>query len=130
MNFTRIEELKKIKCGKFDLLKLIKLSEELNSSYYSNNLFAVGAIVRSIIDHIPPVFNCKSFTEVVNNYSSQGNSRSFRGSMENLDKSMRKISDSFLHSHITKSETLPNEHQVDCKRDLDVLLGEIVRILK
>jgi hypothetical protein len=50
--------------------------------------------------------------------------------MEQLDKSMRKIGDTILHSQITKSETLPNSTQVDCRRDLDRLLEEIVRILK
>lgn len=69
-------------------------------------------------------------TIYTNNYSSPGRSRSFKESMEHLNKSMRKISDRIVHSQITKSETLPNETQVDCRRDLDVLLEEIVRELK
>lgn len=50
--------------------------------------------------------------------------------MIHLDKSLRKIADSFLHTQIRKKETIPNATQVDFRRDLDVLLGEIVRILK
>ena len=43
---------------------------------------------------------------------------------------MRNISDSFLHSQIRQKEVLPNSTQVDCKQDLDVLLSEVVRVLK
>lgn len=126
----RIEELRQLSTTKFDLTKLIRLCEELNSSNRMQNWFAVGALVRAIIDHIPPIFNYKNFSEVANNYSAPGKARSFKPSMDHLENSMRKISDSFLHSQITKSETLPNEMQVDCKRDLDVLLEEVIRTLK
>ncbi len=130
INETRIGELRLLGKSKFDLTKLIRMCEEVNSCNLDDSWFAVGALVRSIVDHVPPIFECKSFAEVANNYSSPGKAKSFKDSMDHLDKSMRKITDSFLHSHITSSETLPNENQVDCKRDLDVLLGEIVRILK
>jgi len=50
--------------------------------------------------------------------------------MTHLDKSSRKIADAFLHTHIRNKEVLPNKTQVNFSRDLDVLLGEIVRILK
>jgi hypothetical protein len=35
-----------------------------------------------------------------------------------------------LHYQIRKSETLPNETQIGFSNDIDVLLSEIVRILK
>jgi hypothetical protein len=130
VNLERIEELKQIERIKFDLIKLIQLCCELNSSNQNQNWYAVGALVRAIMDHIPPIFGHNDFKGIANNYSSQGNSQSFKASMDHLNKSMRKISDSFLHSQIIRSETLPNETQVDCKRDLDVLLAEIIRILK
>jgi hypothetical protein len=47
--------------------------------------------------------------------------------MTNLDKSSRKIADSYLHTHIRNKETLPNKTQINFKYDLDVLLQEIVR---
>lgn len=127
---SRIDELIAIKSDRYDLTKLIHLVKELNSSSQYANWYAVGALIRTILDHVPPIFGCENFKQVANNYSSPGRAKSFRESMEHLNLSMRKIADSFLHSHITKSETLPNEQQVDCKRDLDRLLEEIVRILK
>lgn len=126
----RLEELKSLKSKNFDLIKLIRLIEEVNENYSNKCFFATGALVRSIMDHIPPIFGMKNFDEVTNNYSPPGRSKSFKESMEHLNKSMRKISDKIVHSQITNSETLPNETQVDCRRDLDVLLEEIVRVLK
>ena len=126
---SRIVELENIKTEKFDFTKLIQLCNELNSSFSSNNYFATGALARAILDHIPPVFGFDTFIEVANNYNSPGSTRSFSKIMKQLNE-FRNISDKYLHSIITKRETLPNERQVDCKRDLDVLLEEIVRIFK
>jgi hypothetical protein len=84
-------------------------------------------LVRAIIDHVPPIFGVKSFSEVASNY---GGSRSFRESMQHLAVSARKIADGHLHVQIRASEVLPTWTQVDFSRDLDVLLGEVVRILR
>ena len=73
------------------------------------------------------LFGKQNFTEVANNYSG---GKSFRESMQHLNNSSRKIADSFLHSHIRQKEVLPNKTQVNFKNDMDVLLAEVVRILK
>ncbi len=130
VDLSRISEL--INCPKkqFDLTKLIRLCEELNIANEQRLFFAVGTLVRALLDHIPPIFDQSNFSGVANNYKAKGKDQSFKASMDHLDKSMRKIVDTILHSHITKSETLPNATQIDCKRDLDRLLEEVVRILK
>jgi hypothetical protein len=79
------------------------------------------------LDHVPPIFGCKSFAEVSNNYSG---GKSFKESMKRLEDSSRKIADSYLHTQIRKSESLPNPTQVDFSNDLDVLLAEIARTNK
>lgn len=83
-------------------------------------------IVRAIIDHIPPVFGKSNFAEVCGGYGT----KSFRDSMNNLDKSSRKIADAYLHTPIRAKEVLPNRTQVNFKHDLDVLLQEIERVNK
>lgn len=123
---SRIEELQKIENKKFDLTRLIKLCEELNQAFQNQSHLSVAMIIRAILDHIPPIFGYKTFIEVANNYGS----KSFKGSMQNLENSSRKIADSFLHSQIRQKEVLPTSNQVDFSNDLDVLLGEIYRILK
>lgn len=127
VDLERIKELGAIKSDNFDLVKLIKLCEELNESYANGCYLAVAMLVRAILDHVPPIFECKSFAEVANNFAG---SRSFKHSMANLENSSRKIADAHLHGQIRSKETLPNKTQVNFSNDLDVLLAEIVRVLK
>ena len=128
IDISRIHELETIRNEKFDLKKLIRLCEELNSAYSQHNFYATGMLVRAIIDHVPPIFGFGNFEGVVNHYTSEKCEKSFKKLMGNLN-SFRNISDSFLHSQVRKSETLPNETQIDCKKELDVLLAEVVRVL-
>lgn len=122
----RIEQLKSVDSDSFDLSKLIRKCEELNIAYSTESYFSVGMLVRAIIDHVSPIFSKKTFSEVSGNYGT----RSFRDSMIHLDKSSRKIADSYLHTQIRRKEILPTRTQVNYSRDLDVLLSEIVRLLK
>lgn len=128
INESRLQELKDIssKQSKFDFSKLIRLCEELNSSYSNENYYATAMLTRAIMDHVPPIFNCGTFDNVVGNYSG---GRSFKGAMEKLN-SQKHISHGFLHQQIRRTEFLPNITQVNNSPLLDWLLGEIVRILK
>lgn len=127
IDLTRIRELKSIQNSKFDLSKLIRFCEELNFCYSKDCYLAVAVLLRAIIDHIPPIFGCKHFSEVANNYLG---SKSFKNSMKHLDASSRNIADAHLHVQIRGKEVLPNDTQVNFSNDIDVLLSEIVRILK
>lgn len=127
VDLGRIDELRGIKSEKFDLSKLIRLCEELNDCYSNGCFFSVALLTRAIIDHIPPIFGLKNVSEVANNYHG---SKSFKSSMQHLHKSSKNIADAHLHVQIRNKETLPNKTQVNFQNDLDVLLSEIVRILK
>lgn len=124
---SRIEELKQLRSDKFDFSKVIRLCEELNASFATESYFAVAMLGRALVDHVPPIFDQHTFTEVANNYAG---TKSFKASMQTLDRSLRNIADQHLHSPIRSSEALPNARQVDFGNDLDVLLAEIVRINK
>lgn len=125
---TRLKQLREIRSDKFDLTRLIKLCEELNSSYQSSNELSVGMLLRAVLDHVPPIFGIEKFVQVSSNYSGSGTS--FKKLMNNLQLSFRNIADGLLHSTIRNSETLPTMVQVDFKSELDALLAEIIRILK
>lgn len=124
---SRIAQLETIQHPDFDLTKLLNLCRELESAWRHDAHYSVVFLVRAIIDHVPPIFGCNKFTEVVSNYSG---GKSFKDSMNHLGASSRKIADNHLHTQIRKSEALPNSVQVDFSRDLDVLLAEIVRELR
>lgn len=123
----RIAELRTLGTARFDVSKLIRLCEELNLCLNSDCYFSMIMLTRSIIDHVPPIFDCSKFPEVANNYAGP---KSFRESMQHLENSSRKIADQHLHCQIRKSETIPTFTQVNFSNDLDVLLAEIVRLLK
>ncbi|WP_273241506.1 hypothetical protein [Hyphomonas atlantica corrig.] len=120
----RIDELKQLNSETIDFAKLIRLCEELNSAYSSDCFFSVAMIARSIIDHVPAAFGKNTFNDVTNHHGS----RSFKKSMEHLHVSLRNIADSYLHEGMRKKEALPNANQVDVRRELDVLLAELVRL--
>ena len=123
---SRIIELKSLTNKRFDLGRVVRLCEELNSSLGSGNFFAIAFLVRAILDHIPPVFGCGNFAEVANNYATKSMKKSF----DSLDSSVRNISDSLLHQQIRTTEPLPNLVTVNSSKELDVLLGEVVRVLR
>jgi len=120
----RFENLKKIK-SEFDLSRLVQMLSEVDNAFAASNYITVILLMRAILDHIPPIFKFKTFTELTNNY---GGTKSFKESMLNLENSSRKIADAYLHTTIRKKETLPNDKQVNFSNDLDVLLAEIIRI--
>ncbi len=124
---SRLNELRSLKNQNFDLSRLIKILEEINDANESQSYMSIGMLCRAIIDHVPPIFACKSFSEVANNYKG---SKSFKDSMLHLEKSLRKVSDAHLHIQIRDKEILPTFQQVDFRADIDVLLAEVVRILK
>ena len=119
----RFHALKK-KSGKFDFSRLLQMLTELNRAFSMGDYISVILLVRAVLDHVPPVFNLNTFTEIANNYGT----KSFKDSMLHLENSSRKIADSYLHTKIRNKESLPNKTQVNFSNDLDVLLAEIVRI--
>jgi hypothetical protein len=120
----RLESLRNLKVESFDLSRLVKLCEELNDNFQRENFLSVAMIGRSILDHVPPIFGLKTFNEVANNYGG----KSFKKASQHLNSTMRSIADSYLHETIRSKESLPNENQVNFSQDLDVLIGEIIRI--
>lgn len=123
---SRLAELRRLGAAQFDLRKLIRLCEEINIAYSQECYFATAMLTRGLLDHVPPLFQKNSFTEVTNNYG--GGGKSFKETMHHLENATRKVADAHLHAPIRKSETLPTAQQVHCAQQLDMLLAEIVRI--
>jgi hypothetical protein len=124
---SRVNELLLINSNDFDLIKIVRICKELNLACENNSYLSIAMLSRALIDHVPPIFGCKNFQGVSNNYNG---SRSFKKHMEQLNNSLRKIGDQYLHTHIRRKEVLPTFVQVNFSSDIDVLLSEIVRLLK
>lgn len=124
----RLEELRSLTSPDFDFRKLIRMLEELNTAFQEESYFSSAMLIRGVLDHVPPVFGCKTFSEVANNYA--GGGRSFKETMQHLETASRKVADAHLHTPIRKAETLPTPQQVNCGQQFDVLLSEIVRVTR
>ena len=129
INNIRIKELESITTTQYDLSKLLKICNELNSNWSQHNYYTVGLLLRTIINHVPPLFNptFSKFDQVASNYSGGD---SFKKNMAHLNSSLRTIADSYNHELIREKESSPTETQVDFRQNLDLLLGELVRINK
>jgi len=123
---ARMAELRAISNSQFDLTRLVRMCEEINSAWDAGNTISVAMLARAIVDHIPPVFGQTNFSQV----TSQVSSRSIRGSFEQIQTALRYIADGALHTHIRRRETIPAATQVDFRQSFDVLLSELVRILR
>lgn len=121
----RLKDLKDISSSEYDLSRLVRMCEELTDNFSRENYISSVSLIRAIIDHVPPIFGVKSFTEVASHCE-----KSIKDSLQHLENSSRKIADAYLHIQIRKKEVLPTATQVNFSQSLDVLLGEIVRILK
>ena len=123
----RLHELRSLSASRFDLRRLIEMCVELNHCFRREDFIALITLLRSILNHVPPIFGNKTFTEV---RSSTSIAKSNRESFDFLDTHSRKIADAYLHIPIRDSEILPTSTQIDFSQSLDVLLGEVVRVLK
>lgn len=121
---ARLDELRKLSSGRFDFGKLIRLCEEINIVYGEGCYFSTAMLTRALLDHVPPVFGKANFDEVANHYGS----KSVKGALKHLNDASKSVADRHLHEQIGKRATLPTAQQVDCRQQLDVLLGEIVRV--
>lgn len=108
----------------WDLDRLAQLCQELNVAHANACYMSIAMLVRTITNHIPPVFGAKNFGDIANNLPGD---QSFKKSMQQLDVSLRNIADSMLHAQVRSKESLPAATQVDFRAPLDRLLEEVVR---
>jgi hypothetical protein len=59
VNAERIEALKGLRRGRFDLSRVTRMCEELNDCSERGNAHATIMLTRAILDHVPPVFGVK-----------------------------------------------------------------------
>jgi hypothetical protein len=127
---ARLAEIEALQSVKWDFCRLAQLCRELNAAFGDGHYITTAALVRIVMDHVPPLFGFNDFDQIAANYGGPKAHKSFKKSMTHLQQSMRNISDAQIHSHIRPTDALPNSTQVDVKGDLDVLLAEVIRIGK
>ena len=120
---TRLEALS---AGTYDVASLVRMCREINSSFAHNNVLAVALLMRTILNHVPPVFGHNTFEQVV---ASMG--KSLKESFEHLEKGLRKIADFYTHKKIGAFESYPSAVQVEpYKPQFELLLHRVESQLK
>ena len=128
---SRIAELQNLVKPKWDPRRLIRMLQELNLAHANGMDMATAMLVRAITDHVPPIFGKTRFADVAAQHSAGSiDGRSFKGAMSHLTDSMKHVADGILHVHIRRTEALPSSTQVNFSQSLDVLLAEVVRVLR
>ncbi len=112
-----LEKLSEKSVYKIDYL--VKICNEINSSYQNKNYFAVTILTRSIIDITPPIFGKNKFTEVVSNVSLES---SHRKQLDTLQNSLRNYADGCLHIRLNKSHPYPTKANSNFKSEIGILL--------
>lgn len=117
-----LSELRDIKSDKFDLQKLIRLCEELNDAYGRGNHLSSALLIRAIMNHVPPIFEAKNFSEVV-----AQSGRSVKAILSKLEEGARPVADLHTHSMIRRRESLPTKHQIEpYKASFEILIQEVL----
>jgi len=127
---SRIVALQAIGGSKWDFARLVELCREINVAAANRCHMSTAMLLRTILNHVPPVFGFNTFEEVANNYGGPKSEKSFKVSMQRLQGSLRNIADMHLHSPIRSREDVPTAVQVDFAADLDVLLGAAMRVAR
>jgi hypothetical protein len=78
--------------------KLARLIAELNDNCSRGNAYAAHALLRAVLDHIPPLLGCADFRAAANNYSWSRTDRSYAHRL--LDFKLQ--ADDALHRQISK----------------------------
>ncbi|WP_143202419.1 hypothetical protein [Amycolatopsis sp. CB00013] len=112
--------------AKWNLKKLLQLLLELNENYASENVYACHALLRAILDHVPPVFGQKTFGSVIDQY---GWGRTDKKYMKRLEE-FRAQADDALHRQIRPREDILDFHDLPPRAWVNRLLDEAVAVLE
>jgi hypothetical protein len=99
-----IEELRKVPTDAFDVTKLTGYCKEINSSFYHGNVVACLLLMRTVLNHVPPVFGYRTFSEVTANAG-----KNLKENLEHLESGLRKLADLYAHQPIRKREQYPTK---------------------
>jgi hypothetical protein len=111
--------------SRFDVTKLLDLIAELNDNYASRNTYASHALLRAILDHVPPIFGYTGFREVANNYSWGQTDRKYIKRLADF----RDQADDALHRQIGRNADLLDFEDMPASVYVDRLLQECAECL-
>jgi hypothetical protein len=106
--------------SKLDVTKLLALVNELNSNYASRHAYASHALLRAVLDHVPPILGCRDFTVVANNFAWGKSDTKYIKRLEDF----RAQADDALHRQIRASADLLSLDDMPARAYVNRLLQE------
>jgi hypothetical protein len=106
--------------SQFDVAKLLRLIEELNDNYRRRNSYASHALLRAILDHIPPILGQRDFNAVTNNHSWGRTDKRYLKKLADF----RDQADDALHRQISAQADLLDFDDIPASIYVDRLLQE------
>jgi hypothetical protein len=92
---ARAEELS------LDSGKLVRLVAELNDNYSRGNAYAAHALLRAVLDHVPPLLGCADFKAAASSYPWSRTDRNYARRL--LDFKLQ--ADDVLHRQISRRDS-------------------------
>jgi len=118
-----LERIRRLQSKKFNLSKLVRFAEELNENYDRGNYLSCALLIRAIINHVPPLFCCTTFGQVVAN-----SAKSVKALLNHLEEGARDVGDLHTHYTVSRFSMPPTKNQLEpYKPPLEVLFNEIER---
>lgn len=126
INPALIGRLAEMGSNRVDVASLVRMCREINSSHAHGNVLATVLVMRTVLNHVPPVFGYETFGQVVANVG-----KSLKESLDHLEKGLRKVADFHTHRKMTAAEFYPSVAQVEpFKPQFEVLLQQVETRLK
>jgi hypothetical protein len=116
-----VADIQKKDGDRFDCSKLLKLLQELEDNYQSSNAYAAHALLRAILDHVPPILDKKTFQEVANGYTWSTTDKSY---MKKLLDFRVQGNDALHRPILSKKQPLLELHDIPPRVYLNTLLRE------
>jgi len=121
-----IEKLRLVQNPNYDLTKVIQFCQEINGTFNAGYYLSTALLIRSLINHIPPIFGHKTFQQVVSQAT-----KSRKELFMPLDQVARDVGDLHTHDTIRHKENLPTKRQIELfKPSIEILLQEIITELQ
>lgn len=123
-----LDELEQAAAGtKWQVHKLIALCQGLNDAYKAGNSYVCAAMIRAVMDHIPPVFGQSDFKQVASQHTF---------TMKQTDKAhaqflvnSKSIGDDVMHRRIGPSVPVITMDDIPTPIRLNAILREMVTLL-
>ncbi|MFB7707490.1 hypothetical protein [Streptomyces sp. NPDC056105] len=110
------------------LRKLLDLCRELNDNYVADNPYACAALIRALLDHVPPVFGQKGYAAVASQHTFTMQRTDKEHAKKLLD--FKSVADDVMHRPIGTSVPVVGMGDLPEPVRLNALLQEMLTVLR